>query len=92
MNQTFFFNLCFRWTSSVSSLTGVEDCSVDPALSIADRHLAAGVAQQDVGAACPGCGRHSEGVVATPVTNQHTVVVTGVELRMTERNRLLRVI
>ena len=54
---------------SSPGLTGVEDGSVDPALCIADRHLAAGIAEQDVCAACPGSGCHSVGVVTAPVTH-----------------------
>lgn len=57
-------------------LTGIEDSSVDPALSVAHGHLAAGVAEQDVGAAGPGSGRHSVGVVAAPVPHQHAVIIT----------------
>lgn len=64
-------------------LTGVEDSSVDPALCVADRHLAAGIAEQDVCAASPGSGRHSVGVVTAPVTHQHAIIVTRVQLQKT---------
>lgn len=61
-------------------LTGVEDGGVDPALSVADRHRAAGVGQQDFCAAGPGSWRHPVGVVATPVPHQHAVVISRIEL------------
>lgn len=63
------------------ALTGVEDGGVDPALRVAHGHLAAGVGEEDFGAARPGRGRHAVGVVAAPVAHQHAVVVARVELR-----------
>lgn len=65
-------------------LTGVEDGSVDPALGVAHRHLAAGVGEQNVCAACPGGGCHSVGVVAAPVPHQHAVIITGIQLISTK--------
>lgn len=73
----FFFVLLF---GSNKYLTGVKDRSVDPALSVADRHLAVGVAEQDVCATGPGSRRHSVGVVAAPVPHQHALVITRVQL------------
>lgn len=54
---------------SIKNPTGVEDSSVDPTLSVADGHLAGGVAQQNVCAASPGSGRHTIGVVTSPVAH-----------------------
>ena len=65
-------------------LTGVEDGGVDPALSVADGHSAAGVGEQDFCAASPGSGRHSVGVVAAPVPLQDAVIVPRVQLNATK--------
>lgn len=75
--------ISYKWFSAAASgdrLTGVEDGGEDPALSVADGHLAAGVGQQDFCAAGPGSWRHPVGVVATPVPHQHAVVVSRIEL------------
>lgn len=61
-------------------LTGVEDGGVDPALGVADGHLAVGVGQQDFGAARPGSRRHTVGVVPAPVPHQHAIIVPGIQL------------
>lgn len=70
-------------------LTGVKDGGVDPALSVADGHPAAGVGQQDFGAARPGSGCHTVGVVPTPVPHQHAIIVPGIELNMAKCKNLL---
>ena len=62
------------------SLTAVEDGGVHPALRVAHRLAGAVVAQQDVGAASPGSGRHAVGVVPAPAAHQDPVVVPGVQL------------
>lgn len=64
----------------LKDLTGVEDRGVNPALSVADGHFAAGVGEQDVCAASPGSGRHSVGVVTAPVPHQHAIIITRVQL------------
>ena len=64
----------------VASLTAVEDGGVHPALGVAHRLARAPVAQQDVGAARPGSGRHAVGVVSAPAAHQDPVVVLGVQL------------
>lgn len=61
-------------------LTGVEDGGVDPALSVADWHPAAGIGEQDFGAAGPGCRRHTVGVVTAPVPHQHAFIVLRIKL------------
>lgn len=70
-------------------LTGVKDGGVDPALSVADGQLAAGVHPQDFGAARPGSGRHTVGVVPAPVPHQHAIIVPGIELNMAKCKNLL---
>lgn len=64
------------------NLTGVKDGGIDPALSVADGHLAAGIGEQDFGAASPGRRCHTVGVVTAPVPHQHAVIVSGIELNM----------
>lgn len=66
------------------NLTGVEDSGEDPALGVADGHLAGGVAEQDFCAASPGSGCHSVGVVAAPVPHQHPFIITRVQLGTTK--------
>lgn len=61
-------------------LTGVKDGGVDPALSVADGHPAAGIGEQDFGAAGPGGRRHTVGVVTAPVPHQHAIIISGIEL------------
>lgn len=62
------------------NLTGVKDPGVDPALSEADGHPAAGIGEQDFGAAGPGSRRHTVGVVTAPVPHQHAIIISGIEL------------
>lgn len=61
-------------------LTRVEDGGVDPALSVADGHPAAGVGEQDLCAASPGSRCHPVGVVTTPVPHQHAIIVSRIQL------------
>lgn len=63
------------------ALTGVEDGGVDPALSVADGHLAGGVGEQDLCAAGPGSRCHAVGVVAAPVAHEHALIITRIQLR-----------
>lgn len=62
------------------SLTAVENGGVDPALGVADGHLAPCVADEDICAAGPGGWRHPIGVIATPVPHENTFVITRVQL------------
>lgn len=64
----------------VDGLTGVEDSSVHPALSEWDWSAGGVVLPEDFGASCPGRWRGTHGEVVTPVPNQHTVVILGVDL------------
>lgn len=65
-------------------LTGVEHGGVDPALSVADRHLAGGVAEKDFSATSPGSWCHPVCVVAGPVPHQHAFIIVGVQLNVTK--------
>lgn len=67
-------------TSFIHDLTGVKDGGVDPALGVADGHPAAGIGEQDFGAAGPGSRRHTVSVVTAPVPHQHAIIVPGIEL------------
>lgn len=72
----------------VCVLTGVEDSGEHPALGEADWDAGVGVLQQDLNAAGPGCWRSAHGVIITPVTNQHTIIILGVQLRGKERSKV----
>lgn len=63
------------------NLTGVEHSSEHPALGETHRHSSVSVVQQDLDAARPSCRRHAHGVVVTPVSNQHAIIILRVHLR-----------